>query len=164
MDELTPFEELKDYFFDFMIDANSFSDDELSIILNKCSELGFECSSKPEDFRHFQYHCLSLNLSGTKLVKVAATKEDREMVSRTRFIKDMGKYFDGLLTINENTIDITVYCSGSPNYFIYGVNYDTNESYVFLDNQHWVKTTNKLSNSEIDKMTMVESSVDIQVP
>lgn len=50
---------------------------------------------------------------------------------------------------------LTVYCSGAPNFFIYGVDKD-GETYSLINNQYWIPASMNLTPAEISCMTQVE--------
>lgn len=49
---------------------------------------------------------------------------------------------------------LVVYCSGAPNYFIFGVT-DKYETYSLINNQYWVRSSNDLTKADLDDMIMV---------
>lgn len=152
-----------EYFSTYMIDAREFTDSELQIILGRCSVIGLDSLATPESFRHHQYHCLSANLCGERIVKVAITKEDRDLVPRSRFIKEMGQYFDDLLFDSGDKTLIKVYCTGAPNFFIFGREPSTGITYSLINNQYWIRASKNLTDNEIKVMTVVDEQLFIQV-
>ena len=51
---------------------------------------------------------------------------------------------------------LVVYCSGAPNYFIFGVT-DKYETYSLINNQYWIPASIDLTPAELSVMTMVET-------
>lgn len=57
---------------------------------------------------------------------------------------------------------LTVYCSGSPNFFIYGVTKD-GDTYSLIDNQYWIPSSKDLTQPEKDRMfVMVTEQFNVQ--
>lgn len=50
---------------------------------------------------------------------------------------------------------LVVYCSGSPNFFIYGVTKDM-DTYCLVNNQYWMRASKDLTPVEVSEMTKVE--------
>lgn len=57
---------------------------------------------------------------------------------------------------------LTIYCSGAPNFFIFGVTKDF-DTYSLINNQYWVRSSNDLTQDDLDDMIMVAGREQLNV-
>lgn len=164
-------ESVKQFFRNCMVDGNEFTDMELETLITFCQRNGIENSFYTSgSFRNAEFHYLTASDDGNKMVKCSSNKKNRKVVSKDNLISVFG--LSDLYTIfkkkevkstNTNIKNVTVYSSGHPNYFTYGFDHDTNETYCLISNQYWVRASQNFTETEILRMSMIQSDVEIVV-
>ena len=150
-----------------MINALDFSDQELDCILHTCVFHGIDSMYTAQSFRHPEYHYLTVDDSGEKLSKCSLRKKDRKLSTRAVAITAMGleeRYstFKKPEVVDPNIKTLDVYCSGYPNYFIYGVT-ENLETYSLISNQYWVRSSNDFESKHLEMMTLVSKNQKVRV-
>lgn len=153
------------YFSQHMVNTQNFSDSELSAIIEVCEYNGIENKIYTvNSFRHPEYHYLTATDTGNGMMKCAKKKIDRKIVSREQLIEDLklANYYEifeskppAVVVMNDKEKVLNVFCSGAPNYFVFGVENDTYATYSLISNQYWVRSSTNLTQTQMDDMIVV---------
>lgn len=160
---------ISQYFTENMIDTQLLSNSELSTIISFFGYSGIENKLyNVESFRHPEFHYLTATNNGNSIMKCSKIKNDRVIVGREQFIKDLklaeySDIFKSKVLVNDNEKVLNVFCSGAPNYFIFGVENDTYSTYSFISNQYWIRSSSNLTQPQIDDMILVDVGATVFV-
>lgn len=157
---------LKEYLKKNMINAQDFTNAQFDAILWLLNFHGISNSMYTlESFRHPEFHCLTCDDEG-KLIKCSLKKTSRILLTPEQVIKDLKlhKKNPKLFTVAESkTKDVSIYCSGEPNFFIYAFDHDSEETFSLISNQYWVRSAHQFTESDILKMGIVHPGTTINV-
>jgi hypothetical protein len=151
---------LKDYLSKNKVDTHEFTDMELDTFLIFLSNHGLPNQFVSKSFRHPEFYFLTIG-STKEISKCSALKLDRKTVDKKQVIKDLSldirfPIFEQKDVAVSNNKKLDIFCTGAPNYFIFGVERNTRDTYSLINNQYWIHSSTNLSKSETDNMIVVD--------
>ena len=150
---------LQEYLTKNMVNTIHFTDIELDSFLHFLTEHGMSLHYVDStSLRNPEFHYVSMDASGH--ISKCSYRKGRNVVEKEQAIKDFSlntlyPIFTTKEVIPDNKKVLNVYCSGAPNYFIFGVESKTKNTYSFISNQYWIRSSTNLAQSQIDAMILV---------